>query len=592
MPRNRLKRRGAGKTICLMLLCAFILSDLGLFGCDRKEAGAGAALSTVHKVDAPSAIIELARQKIDDTITAYSSGRYLTDDDGELAKIKILDSRITNLQFAKRIDVYDRLVGQRVIDGIQSAYEDFYFFSYNLFPDKEDLEGKSLSFDLDDEGWISFEKTTPYDSDSAPGELLLIAGYTDDEIIRSEVVRTADFSDEWCENYINGLFPDYNAMLTENAFRVIDEYSFIFTNSGDFLPVSLCGKQYALPTDINEISKKPQYTDYFADYLTEITYGGSRYRAPSDFLIETLNYNMPSADDALEVVVYMCTDVWREPTTYRGVAVGFSEKELLRLYPDDLYYLDKDEASGSNEIYLRNKDFDRAYFYRPNDQTANDITFYIKDGEISFIEMTAAYERRYAYGGAADFENLVNKPTDEKSEFTVETAAEFYKELELLEDTEDAFTARISIKIPVVSESTAHADAINSTTYSDYYIDMIDQFKTGDFSVLYPGPERYAEYSIDYEVHTWNGAAALMINSTYFLENAGGGWNRTVWYYDCDTGNVMSARQYARKCGVDEAAIIKQYNDNSAFDCINSVYEANFYIDETGDIVTFENAAV
>jgi hypothetical protein len=571
----------------------FIFACLGLLGCDREETDGGTALPETNRVDAPQEVLELARQKIDDIITVYGSGLYLTDDNGELAKVKILDSRIDDLRLAKRLDVYDRLVGQRVVDGIESAYEDFYFFSYSLLPDKDDLEGKSLSFDLDDEGWVSFEKTTPYDaSGSAPGELLLIAGYTDDEITRGDVVRTADFSNEWCTKYIDGLFPDYDAELADNAFRAIDEYSFIFTDSWGFLPVGLGGKQYALPTDIKEIGRKPQYTDYFADYLTEITYGGSRYRVPSDVLIETLNYNMPDADDALEIVVYMCTDNTREPMTYRGVAVGSSEKYLLRLYPDDLYYLDKGEASGHNEIYLRNKDFDRAYFYYPDDETANDITFYIKDGDVSFIEMTAAYERRYAYGGAADFENLVNKPTNEKSELIVETAAEFSAEIELLGDTEDAFTARVSIKIPVVSESTAHADAINSSTYSDYYMEMINQFKAGDFSWLYPRPERYAEYSVDYELHTRNGAAALMINTTYFLESAGGGWNRTVWYYDCDTGNVLSARQYAEKCGVDEAAIVKQYNDNSSFDYINSVYEANFYIDEAGDIVTFENAAV
>jgi hypothetical protein len=330
-------------------------------------------------------------------------------------KIKISDSRIDNLRLAKRIDVYDRLVGQRVIDGIVSAYEDFYFFSYSLLPDKGDLEGKSLSFDLDDEGWISFEKTTPYDSDAAPGELLLIAGYTDDKITRSDMVRSADFSDEWCENYIDGLFPDYDAMLTENAFRVVDEYSFIFKDYDNFMPVNLCGKRYDLPDNMEETAQKPQYTDYFADYLTEITFKDSYYNTSSDkdadFLIETLNYNMPGADDALEIVVYMCTDKRWEPATYRDVAVGSSEKELLRLYPDDLYYLDKEEASGSNEIYLRNADFDRAYFYRPNDQTANDITFYIKDGEISFIEMMAAYERRYVYGGADAAVKIMDKHT-------------------------------------------------------------------------------------------------------------------------------------------------------------------------------------
>jgi hypothetical protein len=106
---------------------------------------------------------------------------------------------------------------------------------------------------------------------------------------------------------------------------------------------------------------------------------------------------MPTADDAFKVVVYMCTNETEGLATYRGVTVGSPEKNLLRLYPDDLYYLDKEEALIHDEIYRQNETFDYAYFYYPNDQTANDITFYIKDGEVSLIEMMSGYERRYVY---------------------------------------------------------------------------------------------------------------------------------------------------------------------------------------------------
>jgi len=60
-----------------------------------------------------------------------------------------------------------------------------------------------------------------------------------------------------------------------------------------------------------------------------------------------------------------------------------------------------------------------------------------------------------------------------------------------------------------------------------------------------------------------------MINEAYGIAEAGGGRHRTVWYYDCDTGNVMSSRQYAKKCRVDEVTIIKQYNDSAEFGFIN-----------------------
>lgn len=249
---------------------------------------------------------------------------------------------------------------------------------------------------------------------------------------------------------------------------------------------------------------------------------------------------------------------------------------------------------GNNEIYQRNADLDYAYFYFPEDQTSRDITFYIKDGEVSFIEIIAAFERRYVYGGESGPENLVIQPANKKSEFQIETAAEFSGEIELTWEKlgmtgyqGEPYTVRVSIRVPKVSDNVSNGDAINVNMGLEQYLETVSQLEAGDYSELYQG--RLAEYSIDYEVHTWNGAAALVANMAYGIVEAGGGRHRTVWYYDCDTGNVLSPRQYARKCGVGEAAILKQYNDSSEFGYINSVYEANFYIDEAGKIVTFEN---
>ena len=587
------------KMLCIILFGIFIFSGLGLCSCGQKEDGNQAISPAVQKVDAPQEVLELAQQEVDGMIQFYSSGWNLLDDNGELAKVKILDSQITNLQLAKRIDVYDRLVGQRVIDGVKSGYYDFYYFSYRLLPDVNELKGKSLSFALDDDGWISFEKIAPYTSDSAPGDLFLVAFYVDDKIVGSSgAVRTAEFSDAWCERYVKERLPDYDAESTEDTFRVIDEYSFIFTDGEDFLPISIHDKQYALPTYVKETDRELQYTDYNADYSTWIFYKGidtiEHSGEKGDFLINTKNFNMPDTDDALAVVTYMCTDRMWEPKTYRGIAVGSSEKDLLRLYPDDLYYLSKDGADGNNEIYQRNNDFDYAYFYFPADQTANDITFYIKGGKVSFIEIIAAFERRYVYGGESEPQNLVNKPADEKSEFQVETVASFSGEIELPWEkigmpwnTKEPYIAQVNLKLPRVSDNVSNADAINSNTNLDYYLEKVSQFKAGDYSLLYQ--ERLVKYSVDYEVHTWNGAAALVINKAYGVAEAGGGRHRTIWYYDCDTGNVLSPRQYAKKCGISETAIIKKYNDSSEFGFINSVYEANFYVDESGKIVTFEN---
>ena len=296
------------------------------------------------------------------------------------------------------------------------AYDDFYFFAYRLLPDKNDLKVKKLSFQLDDAGWISFAEITPYTADSVTSDLILIVSYADDKITASNVVRIPEFSVLWCEEYLNEHFPDYDEAFSEDTYRSIDEYSFVFQNGSEPLRICLNDKQYTVPSYLKQTSRKQQYTDYFADYSVLTDYEDGRSFSASGeksgFLIETLNYNLPDSKEALAVVIYMGTDRPWGPKTYRGISVGSSQKELLRLYPDDLYYLSKARASDNGQTSKRNRGFDYAYFYYPDDQTSNDITFYIKDGRVSFIEMIAAYERRNVYDGANQPANLVNQPVN------------------------------------------------------------------------------------------------------------------------------------------------------------------------------------
>ncbi|QOX63777.1 hypothetical protein FRZ06_10675 [Anoxybacterium hadale] len=588
------------KILWVLLACVLFLSGLGIYRLCQKDSGESdvPVLPKEQKVAASPEVLAQAQQKVDETIQFYTSGWNLLDDNGSLAAIKILDSEITNLQLAKRVDIYDRLVGQRVIDGIKSAYEEFYYFSYRLLPDANVLKGKSLSFELDKEGWISFEKTTPYTADSAPGDLILIVSYVDDKITGSNVVRIPEFSDPWCVEYLKEHFPDYDADFNEDAYRTIDEYSFIFEDGSEPLRISLNDKQYTVPSYLRLTNRKVEYTDYFADYsaLTEYEDRGNLTTSGeiAGFLIQTLHYNMPDSKEALAVVSYMCTDRPWGPKTYRGISVGSSQRELLRLYPDDLYYLRNARSSDSSPIGKRNKGVEYAYFYYPDDQTSNDITFYIKNGKVSSIEMIAAYERRYVYDGAGNPENLVNQPVNKKSAFQVETLADFSKDIELpwekLGDPSNAnppYISHVKIRLPKVSDNVPNGDAINANIDLELYQELLSQLEAGDDSPLYQG--RLAEYSVDYEVHTWKNTAALVLNEAYGIVDAGGGRHRIIWYYDNETGNILSPRQYAQKCGIGEASIIKQYNDNSVYGSISSVYEANFYVDEAGKIVTFEN---
>lgn len=91
--------------------------------------------------------------------------------------------------------------------------------------------------------------------------------------------------------------------------------------------------------------------------------------------------------------------------TYRGIAVGSSQDELLAAYTEDVYYLTKEQT----EMYpIENEpafDFDHAIVWQPFTPETNDtrdITFYIRNGKVSVIEVMQPYELRYVYGGRTD----------------------------------------------------------------------------------------------------------------------------------------------------------------------------------------------
>ena len=593
-----LKNSNTSLLLCILLICLSLL----FVGCNQEEPAEETILPVSNlpapKVDAPKEVLQLAQARMEETKQLYTGGWNLLDDNGKLMKIKIMDAQITNLQLVKRVDIYDHLVGQRVIDGIQSAYNDFYIFSFRFLPDREDLEKKNVSFELDEEGWISFEEITPYTSDTIPGPLFLVVSYIDDEIVGDHLTRATEFEEGWYEAYERQRILDYDELFTEETFSVTDEYSFVLTEGEEFVTLGLGQKEFTLPEGIKENSKKLEHTDYFADYLTRISYevaGGKGYlNARPELSIETLNYNMPDSADALAKVIYIGTNSRWNPQTYRGIAVGDSEEELLRLYPDDLYYLPKEKMVHTNDGHPKKDIFDYAYFYFPHDGSAKDITFYMSEGTIAYIEMISAYERRYVYDEASDPKNLVNKPANKKSVFQVETAGEFsgklpvhWTEIGMPESGLPPHMTQIHIRVPKVSGGVSNGVGINRILGTERYMTAVEDFQAGDFSLIYK--ERYARYIVDYQVHRWKGAVAFVLDHEYGIIEAGGGKHRTVWYYDINTGNILSPRQYAKKCGVSEEKIIEQYNSQAGYGPINSVYEANFYIDEAGKVITFEN---
>ena len=128
-----------------------------------------------------------------------------------------------------------------------------------------------------------------------------------------------------------------------------------------------------------------------------------QYRATleSGTLLVGTHYYEP---DQLEYLSYLWTDI-PGMKTVREVTVGSSEADLLRAYPEQLYYLTAQEASPGIWSLESESDlspsFDCAYTWQPYTQENNDcrdITFYLKDGTVAAIEISSPYELRYVYG--------------------------------------------------------------------------------------------------------------------------------------------------------------------------------------------------
>ena len=105
--------------------------------------------------------------------------------------------------------------------------------------------------------------------------------------------------------------------------------------------------------------------------------------------------------DGVEYISYLWTD---RPgmclADWSSLEVGAPEKDLVWRY-SNLRPIDKGEAELDWMSSHSTWDFDEFYVWQPDPPESNDcrdITFYMKDGKVAAIEMTAPFELRYVYG--------------------------------------------------------------------------------------------------------------------------------------------------------------------------------------------------
>lgn len=160
-----------------------------------------------------------------------------------------------------------------------------------------------------------------------------------------------------------------------------------------------------------ESTAKKEYT-YSGDGMVPYAYKRYWYNLEKgSLMIGTDSYET----DHVEYISYLWSDQ-EGVKTNKNVAVGSTEKELLSSYTDHLYYIDRDEAlseinlsaisilgdqEGNTETLVEGYDFDYAYMWQPFTPEKNDIrdiTFYIKDGKVTAIELINPFELRQVYG--------------------------------------------------------------------------------------------------------------------------------------------------------------------------------------------------
>ena len=105
----------------------------------------------------------------------------------------------------------------------------------------------------------------------------------------------------------------------------------------------------------------------------------------------------------------------------------------------------------------------------------------------------------------------------------------------------------VDIKVPQIAADVPDSDRINRmiTDFQPYMMRVADQLSRGNLSVLSEA-DLVGFLSMDYQVFNYNNAAALVVEAQGYIFHGGGGNVYLIVYYDCDTGNIMTAREYLK----------------------------------------------
>ncbi len=313
-------------------------------------------------------------------------------------------------------------------------------------------------------------------------------------------------------------------------------------------------------------------------------------------------------EDGSEYIDYLWSDISSGVKTYRGIGVDSSLDDIIRAYPEDLYYLSRnelgDEAGTTAMAEYKDKSgkfvssaayYNCAYFYQPfEDNDVRDIHFYMRDGKVAAIEIFSPFELRHVYSGERSNENLVLKPSEKEMTFKTEAAAKGDYTIHPTWEDLSLFTAAETLPEPAVFKydllrldaSIPQSDKVNAIACGDKLLNYIAQVESGN-GISYIKDTHYQNWSIRCHTEQYRDVIAFVIDEKYGVYEAGAGSSMTVFYYDAKTCNWISKEEYANRCSVDKDKIVKLYNADLPYEdmAAYNIYDTEFYVDANGKTV-------
>ncbi len=398
--------------------------------------------------------------------------------------------------------------------------------------------------------------------------------------------------------------------IEASADWISDEYAITITywdesSSEPFYQMFAVGQtDPVFPSIFHKLDLKITYeagNPFAGDYTKVYTFTDDR--GFKNFVLKTDYWGEKDWESGFEIISYIGADTIDGALigTIRGHH-GMREGQLLNLYPHDLFIAE--EINSQAHLTINMSRPSKAYVYKDaNGRDSTDLVFIVKDGIVISIDTASSYEySRYdeRLGLARPLSSKNNKGSglevntafSHKKTYDIGDVLPSYVDIDQL--TGDDRLIRVDIQVPRVVDSVPGAAEINKmiSNFSPYIIEIAEGLNRGDLGALIQS-DLIGYAGMYYNTYNYRNAAALVVEAGGYLFQAGGSTSYLIIYYDCDTGNIMTPREYLEKCQITEERVLEECADQNyvpsypGYGNINSIYDVKFVLDEDGNLILY-----